>query len=493
MQKIIKFIGIGLILFGVVFSTSRVSFSRPGNMMNIPSSTNYIDTDSFIMSASTDIYNFTIFNHSSSVNFNTYLNHNINVGLSIGILANPSNDLPHSSQFKTPVEFGLHYQHRVYSFKDVSISMGIQDLVFNSISGFDANSMSIFTVFSSERKFEQYTLGSYIGAGTGKIAANNFFYDDTRIVEQHPNFGDPIYQLNSDSILVQTGTYQEIEIDTFEDYLSNQSVNVFLGFTLKTPYLVKNGGVDLLGEYDGNGLNIGIKIPLSPRYVITSGIKNLNNIADLNLQSLTENFPLQNTVLINSSPSVHFGVNVKLPKTGKTVIIPSSLRRVGTSGKEFAERVYKEELDSSLVYFDEAVGQLRDSLRLVNFKVKTLENHNLLLNQQLSFLGDSTDALRIRQSLSDQNQNKIVKHLTKSLKHYYEGDYISALQEAEIAIELNPNMAVAYARRGSIYYQLGDIKRASINWNMALKLDPNYDEVREILSSVNNSQDRDRL
>ena len=84
-------------------------------------------------------------------------------------------------------------------------------------------------------------------------------------------------------------------------------------------------------------------------------------------------------------------------------------------------------------------------------------------------------------------------YLTKSLKHFYEGDYISALQEAEIAIELNPNMAVAYARRGSIYYQLGDIKRARINWNMALKLDPTYDEVREILSSVNNSQDRDRL
>ena len=367
----------------------------------------------------------------------------------------------------------------------------IQDLIFNSINGFDANSASIFTVFSSERKFEQYTLGSYIGAGTGKIAANNFFYDDSKIIVEHPNFGEA----ELDSLGEPTGLTIGccIETDTYDDYLSQQSVNVFLGFTLKTPYLVKNGGIDLLGEYDGNGLNIGMRIPLSPRYVISTGIKNLNNIADLNMQSLTENFPLQNTVLLNSSPSIHFGVNVKLPKTGKTVIIPSSLRRVGTSGKEFAERVYKEELDSSLVYFDEAVGQLRDSLRLVNYKVKTLENHNRLLNQQLSFLGDSTEALRIKQGLSDQNQNKIVKHLTKSLKHYYEGDYISALQEAEIAIELNPNLAVAYARRGSIYYQLGDIKRARINWNMALKLDPNYDEVREILSSVNDSLERDRL
>tara|TARA_S200000501_G_scaffold373363_1_gene420303 strand:- start:768 stop:2237 length:1470 start_codon:yes stop_codon:yes gene_type:complete len=489
MRKIYKIVGIGLIVFSTLNATSRVSYSRPGNMMNIPSSTNYVDTDLFTISSSIDIYNFTNFNHSSAVNFNTFITHNINMGISIGTLANPSNDLMNSTQFKTPVEFGLHYQHRVYSFKDVSISVGIQDLIFNSINGFEPNYASVFTVFSSERKFEQYTLGSYIGAGTGKIASNNFFYEDSKIIEEHPNFGEPILDSNG----VQIGTYGGTEIVSFDNYIREQGVNVFLGFILKTPYLVKNGGLDLIGEYDGNGLNIGMRVPLSPRYIITTGLRNLNNIADLNMQSLTENFPLQNTALIYSSPSVHFGVNVKLPKTGKTVVIPSSLRRVGTSGKSFAERVYKEELDSSLIYFDEAVGQLRDSLRLVNFKVKTLQNHNRLLNQKLSFLGDSTEALKIRQSMSDKNQNKIVKHLTKSLKHYYEGDYISALQEAEIAIELNPNLAVAFARRGSIYYQLGDIKRARINWNMALKIDPSYDEVREILSSVNNSLDRDRL
>lgn len=487
MFRIIKNIGIILIIFGVALSTSRVSFSRPGNMMNIPSSTNYIDTDSFIINASTDIYNFTILNQSSSVGVNTYLTHNINVGLTIGTVANPSNDLMNSSLFKTPVEFGLHYQHRVYSFKDISISLGVQDLLFNSISGFDANSASLYTVFSSERKFEQYTLGSYIGAGTGKIAANNFFYDESKIVERHPDSG----QLDTLGNL-----YPNIrEITEYDDFLNLQSVNVYLGFILKTPYLIKNGGIDLLGEYDGNGLNIGMKIPLSPRYLITAGIKNLNNIADIGMQSLVieGGSTWQNSALVSTSPAIHFGVNVKLPKTGKTVIIPKSLRRVGTSGQEFAERVYKQELDSSLIYFDEAVGQLRDSLRLVNFKLQTLNTHNQLLNQKLSFLGDSTEALRIKQKLSDFNQNKIVKHLTKSLKHYYDGDYISALQESEIAIELNPNLAVAYARRGSIYYQLGDIKRARINWNMALKLDPEYDEVRGILSSVNTSNKKGRL
>ena len=184
MFRTIKITGIMLMILGVAFATSRVSFSRPGNMMNIPSGTNYIDTDSFVMGASTDIYNFTIFNQSSTVNFNTYLTHNINVGLTIGTLADPSNDLM-SSNFENPFELGLHYQHRVYSYKDISVSLGLQDLIFNSISGFDANSMSIFAVFSSELKFKQYILESSIGAGTGKLAANNFFYDKTIFGRQY--------------------------------------------------------------------------------------------------------------------------------------------------------------------------------------------------------------------------------------------------------------------------------------------------------------------
>ena len=133
MLRKIKIIGIIYIITNFTLATSRVSFSRPGNMMNIPSSSNYIDTDSFVMGASTDIYNFTILNQSSTVNFNSFLTHNINIGFSIGTLANPTNDLQASNQFKSPIEFGLHYQHRVYSFKDISISMGVQDIIYNSI------------------------------------------------------------------------------------------------------------------------------------------------------------------------------------------------------------------------------------------------------------------------------------------------------------------------------------------------------------------------
>ncbi len=474
-----------LLLVGIGLSTSRVSFTRSGAMMNIPSGTNYLSTETFVVGAATDIYNFQQFNSSSSIYFSTYLTSNINLGFSVGTVADPSNhiiDSPISqipvSNYEIPMEFGFHYHHRIYSFKDISISLGIQDLLFNSITGFQGDVASAYSVFASERKFDRYQLNSYVGVGTGKIAADNFLYDgSTIVVAGVDSAGNPASILET----------------SYSDYAVDRNANVFLGFALKTPYFTKTGGMDFIAEYDGKGLNIGLKIPLSPRYIITAGIKNLDNMGDFGAQSLAPDFPKENLHLNTTSPAIHFGVALNLPKRGKTVIIPGSLRRVGTSGREFAERMYREELDSSLVHFESAVGELRDSLRLMNYKVETLKNNKFLLEQKLSFLGDSTDALRLQKNISDYNQNLIMKHLSRSLKFYYEGDYISALNEAETAIELNPNLAVAYARRGSIYFQLGDIKRASINWNMALKLDPDYDEVREILRSVNESQVKDRL
>ena len=77
-----------------------------------------------------------------------------------------------------------------------------------------------------------------------------------------------------------------------------------------------------------------------------------------------------------------------------------------------------------------------------------------------------------------------MRHLSKSLRHFYSGDYMIALQEIEIALQLNPELAIAYARRGTIFYQLGEQPKAIINWNLALQLDPVYEEVRDILEAV---------
>jgi tetratricopeptide (TPR) repeat protein len=85
--------------------------------------------------------------------------------------------------------------------------------------------------------------------------------------------------------------------------------------------------------------------------------------------------------------------------------------------------------------------------------------------------------------VSQSNQNKAMRHLSRSLRFFYDEEYRNALSEVNFAIELNPNLAIAYGRRGSIYYKLGDNRRATLNWNVALQLDPEFTEIYDMLQA----------
>jgi len=90
----------------------------------------------------------------------------------------------------------------------------------------------------------------------------------------------------------------------------------------------------------------------------------------------------------------------------------------------------------------------------------------------------------LQSDINSSTQNAAMRHLSRSLRLYYQGDFQQALTEVDEAIALQPNIAVAYARKGSIYYKLNQIDRASLNWNISLKLDPEYSEVREMLNAL---------
>ena len=131
---------------------------------------------------------------------------------------------------------------------------------------------------------------------------------------------------------------------------------------------------------------------------------------------------------------------------------------------------------------------LQDSLEYNSFQINNLLEHNAQMEQQIRVLIDSSRGLRLENQVFKSNLNKTMRHLSRSLRHYYSEDYMLALQEVELAIQLNPELAVAYARRGSIYFKLGDEQKATINWNLALKLDPEYDEVRKILKALRDNK-----
>tara|TARA_B100001540_G_C15726146_1_gene605404 strand:- start:667 stop:1143 length:477 start_codon:yes stop_codon:yes gene_type:complete len=144
--------------------------------------------------------------------------------------------------------------------------------------------------------------------------------------------------------------------------------------------------------------------------------------------------------------------------------------------------------DSTIVMANVAVETLRDSMALMNNEMRNLLVRLNAMEQNSKFLSDSLSSLKLETNISEKNMNEAMRHLSKSLRYFYAGDYREALKEVDLSLELNPNMALAYARRGSIYYKLGDVQRATINWNLALRYDPEYTDVRNILKALSENQ-----
>ena len=127
------------------------------------------------------------------------------------------------------------------------------------------------------------------------------------------------------------------------------------------------------------------------------------------------------------------------------------------------------------------INKLRDSIVVVYHENKNLYDKNLLLQQKMSILMDSTRVFHLERQADRANTNIIMRHISRALRNFYAEDYRKALTEIDRAIEVNPNIALAYARRGSIYYRLGYFQRATMNWNIALKLDPEFSEIQDLL------------
>jgi Tfp pilus assembly protein PilF len=120
--------------------------------------------------------------------------------------------------------------------------------------------------------------------------------------------------------------------------------------------------------------------------------------------------------------------------------------------------------------------------------VDNLNDYNNMLQHNEAVLVDSTRNSLLREQVVQSSQNKAMRHLSRSLRYFYDGQYRVALSEVNIAIELNPNLAIAYGRRGSIYYKLGDTRRATLNWNVALQLDPEFTEIYEMLQAADENR-----
>ena len=450
-----------LLLGAMLYSGTRVAYTRPGLMMRVPTSSNKKTPYLFRAGVSTEFHNFNPFNTARGVYFETELGRGFSVGFS-GVTPGDTTRLSklEESTYNAPAEFGFHFQQRVYAYNDISVSVGLQDIVFQSdqtseeMLSLNTSLLSAFLVLSSEKDLGEYKFNTYFGFGTGGLAP-----------------------VDADTLPAVYGDDGKVISDTS----SETNAGVFIGFLMKTPYFSKRGGMDIVGEFDGTGVNVGLRIPLTSDYRLNLGFTHM------------EKLPEWGNRYWSGHPGFTLGFDMAVPRDPRARVQsgpsgPTNLytkNRSSANGESSSIPIHR---DSTVAMANVAVETLRDSMALMNNEMRNLLVRLNAMEQNSKFLSDSLSSLKLETNVSEKNMNEALRHLSKSLRYFYAGDYREALKEVDLALELNPDLALAYARRGSIYYKLGDVQRATINWNLALRLDPEYTDVRNILKALNENK-----
>ena len=438
MLKLTRYISAFIIILNCSFGATRLAYLRPGPMMKIPFSMSGTSPYLFTAGFGTEFHNLAPINTAKGFYYNMQAGSWL-LGFSTGSAGDTTRianlDV---STYRAPVEFGFHLQRQLYSKDNISFSLGLQDIVFeNKTSGLNLapNELSFFGVISSEQMIREFRVNTFLGFGTGGF-----------------------------------GAIDTIEVDSLKT--SGTAAGVFMGLIFNTPYLDKWGGIDIVGEFDGNGINVGLRIPLTSDYRLNLGFTHIEKLPNWKDRYWEGHAAFTLGFEISAARSS----GVKIPGGGPSPnILPN-------------DKVSLSNVDTTLMMADYAVSTLRDSMGMMNNEMRNLMIRLAAMEQHSKFLEDSLKAVKLNNNVSEQKMNDAMRHLSRSLRYFYAGNYRSSLQEVESALELNPNLALAYARRGSIYYKLGDVQRATINWNLALRMDPEYDDVRNVLKALHENR-----
>jgi len=131
-----------LIGASLVFSNSRVAFSRPAAVLRTPGSSHFNEdtkTPLFTVGFSSEVVNFNLPSASTSLYIQTKTKKGLHLGLSYTTLADPRSlnaiDQDTNREFSLPNEIGLHIQQRVYSTGNINIDLGINDILSRDYNG----------------------------------------------------------------------------------------------------------------------------------------------------------------------------------------------------------------------------------------------------------------------------------------------------------------------------------------------------------------------
>ena len=423
-----------IILTSLLFSNSRVAFSRPGSLIRSSSYLPYNPNSLFSLSLSTEITSIGEINsHSSSVAINKTNANGTSWGFSYALLPYQGID-PDLSNSNLDYELGVHFQTNLYSVGKTHIVAGVHDFLINDDEQISLKDLSMFLNFSNSFSFNNYSILTSLGAGGGKLA-----------------------------------------FDPHTQFVSPSSLGLYAAMKLNVPLLSHWGGVDFITEIIHGGLNLALAIPFTKEYKLFLGMTHIENLSEFSSQTSEEP-----TNLEKDDPAVCFGLEINLPK-----VRTNTVKKVA---QQYPLLFINGRVDSSLFQAGEYIYFLKDSIEILKQDINNISSDNIALTLEGDLYRDSLNNMLLKSNINNTNHNAAMRHLSKSLRLYYQGDFQQALIEVDKAIELQPHTAIAYARKGSIYYKLNQLDRATLNWNIALKLDPEYTEVRDMLNALKDNK-----
>jgi len=446
MRKIKLLLNIILLTGGLALQAqTALNFSRPGPMMHIPTSSLYNEPYLLRIGVAGQSTRgaFDTEYWSKGAFLETDITRDFRIGLSALQTGTNSNQ----------AELALHVQDRLLTYGETAVGIGVNDIGFTTGSSDTTaledrvRNLSYYILLSRENSFSDYNLKTYLGVGSGRYGSNFGKYD------------------------LDTTTTPG---DTLKVPKAN-NIGFFLGLLLNTNIMADRGGIDFILEWDGVGINAGVKLPLTQEYHINIGFSNIQNLPYLGEDR-------------ENPPGIGIGLDYFLPRVKSSIgkqrggiKIAGVVTEDGLPVRTVIDSSWHKAQEQQLLL-------LRDSLRMSSAEIEHLNRMVEQLEQRNKVLADSVASLQLARHVSDAQINQALKHLSRSLRLFYSEDYDEALVEINQALEYNPNLALAYARRGSIYYKLNQIDRATINWNIALQIDPGYDEVRNILRALNENR-----
>ena len=247
--------------------------------MKIP--TTFIDRSPYLFTSgfTTEVHNFSPFNTTKGVFFNIDFSDRFTFGFSSGQGADTSAvEKILSSTYIPPVEFGFHTQYKVFVRQDMSVSIGLHDIIFENDANeglrLDPKQLSFFAAVGSVKDFGQYRASTFMGFGTGG------------------------FSISPESIANNTSS-----VDSSQGF----NAGVFAGVYLNTPLMPKWGGLDFVGEFDGTGINVGLRIPLTSDYRLGLGFTHIENLPDFSNK------------YSDKHPGIVFNFTMAIPKTAPSL------------------------------------------------------------------------------------------------------------------------------------------------------------------------------